>query len=447
MLVAPYPPAEIRKQIPLRTWKRAISNWVTALKLSPDDSFIAGYLREQSRSTDDSRDSRDDSDNKLLRAEVFYSITNGKALQAPTPEQVRDFVIVYGPTNVTKTCSYILALPQSDAVIRKLSKLLLHSVQENDPNAITVASVLASNGTLIRKLASDEWIVMLDSIGSSQSMKMTSVVRAGLDSPDPTDIASIVDMFPQIDRKKAADILKSFPSVDAAIAHLLEHPDQIQQDNASTANERNESKPQPKKTGPIAQFGKKAKKLDTDETFNSRNKELIMKLAAEEYEYEDELDDTYEEAEAHVGDTPASVAALNAIEKYLWDYLNRSPDLFARTARKSKQRQEMKRRTEWTDEQIEGWARNIEKNPTVKRRLEDKYMFRGNNAEPEEQELDLPEPSQPQQQSQAQARPQSQQQQKSNPQRDRHRKEKNKARVGNHNRKAGHAKKMAKMNA
>uniref|UniRef100_A0A060T8D3 ARAD1D10406p n=1 Tax=Blastobotrys adeninivorans TaxID=409370 RepID=A0A060T8D3_BLAAD len=444
MLVAPYPPAEIRKQVPLRTWKRAISNWVTALKLSPDDSFIAAYLREQSRSTEDSRDSRDDSDNKLLRAEVFYSIINGKALQSPSPEQVRDFVIVYGPTNVTKTCSYILALPQSDAVIRKLSKLLLHSVQENDSNAITVASVLASNGTLIRKLASDEWLVMLDSIGSSQSMKMASLARAGLDSPDPADVASIVDMFPQVDRKKAADILKSVPSVDAAIAHLLEHADQIEQDNASTAKE---SKPQAKKTGPIAQFGKKEKKLDADETFNSRNKELIMKLAAEEQEYEDELDDTYEEAEAHTGDTPASAAALNAIEKYLWDYLNRLPDLFARTARKSKQRQEMKRRTEWTDEQIEGWARNIEKNPTVKRRLEDKYMFRGNNADPEEQELDLPEPSQPQPQSQAQTRPQSQQQQKSNPQRDRHRKEKNKARVGNHNRKSGHAKKMAKMNA
>ncbi|KAH6914453.1 hypothetical protein BKA70DRAFT_667353 [Coprinopsis sp. MPI-PUGE-AT-0042] len=56
------------------------------------------------------------------------------------------------------------------------------------------------------------------------------------------------------------------------------------------------------------------------------------------------------------------------------------PSVFARdaTTRKSKARTELKQKTGWFDEQIEGWASMLERNPKKKDKLLMKYEFRGN---------------------------------------------------------------------
>ncbi|KZT37472.1 hypothetical protein SISSUDRAFT_1129595 [Sistotremastrum suecicum HHB10207 ss-3] len=70
---------------------------------------------------------------------------------------------------------------------------------------------------------------------------------------------------------------------------------------------------------------------------------------------------------------PKDVESLLAVE-YLKD-----PNLFARDAatRRSKERADLKRRTDWTDEQIEGWRIMLERNPKKDKILE-KHEFAGN---------------------------------------------------------------------
>lgn len=46
-----------------------------------------------------------------------------------------------------------------------------------------------------------------------------------------------------------------------------------------------------------------------------------------------------------------------------------SPNIFARTSRKTKQREDLKARTKWSDEQLEGWRTMLERNPRKDRIL------------------------------------------------------------------------------
>lgn len=190
--------------------------------------------------------------------------------------------------------------------------------------------------------------------------------------------------------------------------------------------------------------------------------------------------------EAEAG--PASPA--DRIEQYLWEHFERSPNEFLRAARRTRVRKEMVDSTGWSHEQIEGWARMIERSPKRKEILAEKYMFKGNTltikptafrqrnkkwesdedddadnagdvGEGESSKIGMANSNQPrpknngnsgntgngnnQHRNKESNKPEISSAEKAK--RDQKRKEKNKARHGNHNRKAGHDKKMAKAGA
>ncbi len=58
--------------------------------------------------------------------------------------------------------------------------------------------------------------------------------------------------------------------------------------------------------------------------------------------------------------------------------MKQDKSLFERNKRGSSSRKKIRQQTNWSDEQIEGWARMLERSPQRARLLEDKYMFRGN---------------------------------------------------------------------
>jgi hypothetical protein len=99
---------------------------------------------------------------------------------------------------------------------------------------------------------------------------------------------------------------------------------------------------------------------------------------------EDERDDTYDDA-LQASDEPASSAALMKTERYLWELYSKNPELFKRDSRKNKTRGDMKRVTEWTDEQIEGWARILDRNPRRRPHLRNKIWLQdvADTSEPE----------------------------------------------------------------
>ncbi|KAI8082692.1 uncharacterized protein BX664DRAFT_360997 [Halteromyces radiatus] len=175
--------------------------------------------------------------------------------------------------------------------------------------------------------------------------------------------------------------------------------------------------------------------------------------------YEDEIDDSYDSVNEVTG--PVDLAAVDEGGEAALDVvrakkqqtvdpgvLNESelvhvyvdhPEVFDRSSatRKSAQRDALRKRTNMTDEQLEGWAIMFNRNPR-KQRILDKYMlFDGN-----------------QDQVDATVKASQQQKQKESPSRkpppisesrQRAYKDKNKARFGNHNRKKNHDKKLAKL--
>ncbi|CAB4254256.1 similar to Saccharomyces cerevisiae YGL110C CUE3 Protein of unknown function [Maudiozyma barnettii] len=130
-----------------------------------------------------------------------------------------------------------------------------------------------------------------------------------------------------------------------------------------------------------------------------KNKTLTRALQLLYDDDEDERDDTYDEAETDRSKVSGKisfgedidenndsaeatekerVSKYDQIEGYLWQLLKEDATLFERTKRGSKMRKSIKQETTWSDEQIEGWARMLQKSPQRARILEEKYMFRGN---------------------------------------------------------------------
>lgn len=186
---------------------------------------------------------------------------------------------------------------------------------------------------------------------------------------------SIIDQIPReksepIPHKAATD---DFPDLDESLDELQLHEDTIK----STVSPMNDI----------------TKKQVPDEV---RNKTLTRALKLLYDDDEDERDDTYDEAEIDRSKTSGKVSIdddsndnaeiaekkeeskYDRIEGYLWNLLKEDASLFERTKRGSKVRKNMKQETTWSDEQIEGWARMLQKSPQRARILEEKFMFRGN---------------------------------------------------------------------
>lgn len=195
-----------------------------------------------------------------------------------------------------------------------------------------------------------------------------------------------------------------------------------------------------------------------------RNKTLTWAMQLMYQADEDERDDTYDEAEvshsvgkisledsgesSSIAATSSTLSNYDNIERYLWDLLKQDKTLFERSKRGSKVRKDMKKDTTWSDEQIEGWARMLERSPQRARILEEKYMFRGNvktgkraYVKKEQQNDDNSEAKREQKPS----RPTNTNSQKpADKKRQQARNEKKKSSRANHNRKAGHDKKLSK---
>ncbi|KAF5092885.1 hypothetical protein D0Z00_004360 [Geotrichum galactomycetum] len=155
---------------------------------------------------------------------------------------------------------------------------------------------------------------------------------------------------------------------------------------------------------------------------------------------------------------PAPLSEAEALEAYLLDYYGSHKEEFSKSARRTRARAEIRKRTNWTDEQIEGWARMLERDPARKTRLENRYMLANSaprnqgllkstawrqpkvNSDGEQEEEEEAEGSRSHNNSNNRRRQQNRP--PLDPKVQAQRKDRNKARQGNHNRKAGHAKKM-----
>ena len=106
-------------------------------------------------------------------------------------------------------------------------------------------------------------------------------------------------------------------------------------------------------------------------------------------EYEDEYDDTYDDPDRvapakpsnprlkvirdDVDEETTESEVEDDVEGIVYKWFKKSPSALDKGARKSKEREELKRETNWTDEQIEGWKYMVSRDPAMLRKLEGKF--------------------------------------------------------------------------
>lgn len=104
---------------------------------------------------------------------------------------------------------------------------------------------------------------------------------------------------------------------------------------------------------------------------------------------EDEFDDTYDDYERipaldhQTNDDLADSTSLAvpSIDDLLFMTSESNPGVFERSARKQKDREDLRARTNLSDEQIEGWMVMLKREPARARKLAEKHAFAGQQAE------------------------------------------------------------------
>lgn len=235
-------------------------------------------------------------------------------------------------------------------------------------------------------------------------------------------------------------------------------------------------------------FGKKDK-LSLNKLGKAYNNDKTLQATLERIYHadDDEHDDTYDDAEVshptamptmtdetsaptkfadtktQIPSEPAERTEAENTEALLLEHFASHAGEFSKSARRTRARQELRALTGWTDEQIEGWARMLERDPRRKEKLENKYMttmsaprnkglikassWRQNDqsdAENSESRSNTPRPRQ-QQQRKPKTKNQDGENTEAQEKKQNQRKDRNKAKIGNHNRKAGHSKKMERI--
>ncbi|CAL9738438.1 RQC trigger complex subunit Cue3p [Monosporozyma servazzii] len=280
---------------------------------------------------------------------------------------------------------------------------------------ITSEHFLNQKGKLVQFLP----FIALSSSFSAETSSNKPIHEVSYLEVDTKDILALQELFPYLTQYQATQLLRQYDNnVQLITNELFENPTIIeslepeaepeavpeevnseQRELEVDVEENDENKPLmlvKKKDG-----AKYVTKHVPDEV---RNKTLTRALKLLYQDDEDERDDTYDEAQVEnnrinsgnqkIGiNNDISKSIENDIEEdtnkdtisqtdrneaYLWDLLKQDKSLFERNKRGSSSRKKIRQQTNWSDEQIEGWARMLERSPQRARLLEDKYMFRGN---------------------------------------------------------------------
>ncbi|KAI5955869.1 hypothetical protein KGF54_001371 [Candida jiufengensis] len=314
-------------------------------------------------------------------------------------------------------------------------------------------------------------------------------------------ISLLVDLFPDLTERKAKIILRQHNGdVEHVTNLLLENPDLIN----SIAEKPKQVKQQPKVK--VAQqnkqipkrsiyddddiskgdfsnskitFGKKQREKlgSTNEDLKKKTLNAALRLMYESDE--DEPDDTYEDQEKTSGsaldensknrngtklavlndEKKSAFSEVDPKERFLFSIFKKDgADAFSKFKRKSSDRSKLRKDTEWSDEQIEGWLRMLLKSPRRFKILEEDYFYGGGNPnrrnhskkiskEDDELQLGIEESSKVSKTKTQSPTPESKDKQQQNSQSKEQvkhkqaRNEKNKANKANHNRKSKHDKK------
>ncbi|KAG7816511.1 hypothetical protein KL928_004553 [Ogataea angusta] len=199
---------------------------------------------------------------------------------------------------------------------------------------------------------------------------------------DQHKIQSLLAVFPQLTEAQCKTLLKKYKTVEEAMNKVLE-------------GEEVEEYTEKKKAR--VQFGKKDFSLKADSRTQRQLKKKTLENALRMlYESaEDEPDDTYDDQDLTRGadnlakdedyESDEEFAeskqanrerdqSMESLDLKLLQIYKSNPEAFDRSSRYTNYRNQLKSELKWTDEQLEGWARMLERNPRRFKLLEEKLL-------------------------------------------------------------------------
>lgn len=317
--------------------------------------------------------------------------------------------------------------------VPKLIKFLTKDLEITNVDALLyyplLGSILTNDIFLNRKREISNYLPFLTlSLADTDVTEPNNTVSdqgftLSINEPNDKDIMDLQEVFPNLTKKQAILLFRHYNSnLELITNELLENPSlietlesqetesndlEIEELNNVVSNDDNNNKTKMEKPLVLVKKRDDNKKVIKHVPDEIKNKILTRTLKLLYQDDEDERDDTYDEAEVEINRTSGSTQRIgiskdnsnhtfeghndndddddNTLdddfdknEAYLWDLFKQDKTLFERNKRGSNIRKKMKNQTNWSDEQIEGWARMLERSPQRARILEERYMFRGN---------------------------------------------------------------------
>lgn len=208
-------------------------------------------------------------------------------------------------------------------------------------------------------------------------------------------IEEVAEVFPQLSSAQIKTLLvDNKGDVSKAVSMLLEKPEHIEGIKEYKAIPKNVVEFRPNKDLVAKfRFGKKEKLQDAlspdkemREEIKKRSLEQVLRMMYESDE--DEPDDTYVDQELTEGSGGKNEKNKKQREKQLaldmklFRIYKQDPELFSTHSRHTNYRRELKKEFGWVDEQLEGWARMLERNTHKYRMLEQQQIESGGSLNP-----------------------------------------------------------------
>lgn len=309
-------------------------------------------------------------------------------------------------------CVKIMVISISALSSAKILKLLKSDFEIDSLIRFKQFTPLLSNVTLSRKFneLNPDLKDMLSSILLKHKQRQNTIENGNEStgkSFNNEDIQNVIDMFPQLSPGKVKTLLAKFENVENVINHMLEiniseietiedydeminlRREKLELMNSKKNKNRNTNKNifDIKLDGDAVytvQIGKKEvtdlEDVDTEYKNKTLQRALTMLYDADE----DEPDDTYLDNEPVTGskfkndednENIKLDKKLLEIESKLFGIYSTDRSKLERINRNTPYRRELRLETGWTDEQLEGWARVLDKSPKRFRQLEDRLVY------------------------------------------------------------------------
>ena len=415
----------------IRSLQDYIGQLIASGKWKQDDSEVLYLLLGQRTKKSVTTSSGDDRNNRRKMKNVKLSSKSKNGKTTTSSEFAETFVnkhwteileeLYVGGNGVNaKTCVQIMVLSLCSLPSSKILRLLKEKLEIDGLVRLKQSHPLISCVVLSKKFneMNPDLKDILSPILLPQRKKKQSQSSASKVF-DEAKIRSVIDMFPQLTTGQAKTLLNSdnedvervinyVLEMDVEDINMIEDYDEKRKETNSKLRGKKASAPKnvfdfqiDKDKVVTVQMGKKEVSDSIDEVDEELRKKNLERALAMLYDAdEDEPDDTYVDNEGNIvpsldyndddgdGDAAGSKSAsrdkgvntrldkqLLDIEAKLFGIYSSSPGRLGRGDRNTPYRSELRRETGWTDEQIEGWARVLEKSPRRFRMLEERLVY------------------------------------------------------------------------